>query len=139
MCKVFISHALEDKDFSIKLEKFLKNDGMKEIWVDYDYNRIEPGKIFLEEIGKGIKNSDIIILVWSKFAKKSEYVKAEWTSAFVNKKRIIPLVFDNTKLPTILQGYQHINFNNFEEGYLKLAISLNLKEKYKKALATQCN
>lgn len=76
------------------------------------------------EIGKAIEDCDLVILVWSKAAKNSKYIAAEWTSAFENNKGIIPCIIDNTPLPPILLGLYYISFNNFEEGYSKLLCAL---------------
>ena len=106
MPKIFISHSWKDNDISKRLAEDLKQYGA-EVWIDYA--RIRGGDIILDEMGKAIEWCDTLILLWSESAFKSNYVKAEWQSAFTNHKRIIPCILDNTKLPTILSGLAFVS------------------------------
>jgi hypothetical protein len=124
--KIFISHAWEDNEISRKLAEYLKRDGA-EIWIDT--SRISGGDSLPEVIGEGIEWCDIFILIWSKSAKSSYYVKLEWNCAIDNQKRIIPCLIDDEKLPTILSPFLHLGFENFDKGYYELALTLKLKIK----------
>ena len=123
MPKVFISHSWADNKFSRKLAENLKRDGA-EIWIDYA--RISGGDSLPEVIGEAIEWCDTLILVWSKSASISYFVKLEWTCALTNQKRIIPCVIDDAKLPTILSGLLYLDFKNFENGYHSLVRDLKL-------------
>ena len=130
MYNIFISHAWEDINVTKKIEKNLISDCINNIWVDY--NSIKPGENVPVKMGEAIQWCDTIILVWSKSAEISENVTAEWTSGFINRKRIIPCAIDNTPLPPILHGLYYINFNNFEEGYNSLLCALNFSKEMNK-------
>jgi hypothetical protein len=136
MPKIFISHSWEDTDISRKLAEYLKRDNA-EIWIDYA--RISGGDSLPEVIGKAIEWCDTMVLVWSKSAANSYYVKEEWTCAHTNQKRIIPCVIDNVKLPTILSSRLYIDFGDFEKGYRALARALRLmiKEENEESIVTR--
>lgn len=123
MSKVFISHAWEDSEISKKLAEYLRRDGA-EVWIDT--SRISGGDNLPEVIGKGIEWCDIFILIWSKSAKISSYVKAEWSCAFNIDKRIIPCLVEKEKLPVLLSHLLYIDIGNFEQGYYNLSKALNL-------------
>ena len=131
--KVFISHSWEDNEISRKLADNLRRDGA-EVWIDT--SRIAGGESLPDAIGKGIEWCDILLLVWSKSAKDSYYVKLEWNCALDNRKRIIPCIIEDEKLPTILTPFLNINFRQFELGYYTLSHDLGLviKKEEKKAL-----
>ncbi len=131
MPKIFISHSNKDSEISSKLADFLRRDGA-EVWIDS--TRISGGDSLPDAIGKGIDWCDTFILIWSKSAKNSRYVKMEWKCAFNIDKRIIPCVIDDGKLPTFLSHLLYIDFKDFEKGYLRLAgdLKLTIKEKEQK-------
>ena len=124
MPKVFISHSWEDNDISRQIAKNIRRDGA-EIWIDY--SRIIGGDKLPEKIGEALKWCDTLVLIWSKSASESDWVKEEWTNAFSLKKRIIPCILDNTELPAILSSRLYINLQNFETGYRNLFKALEQK------------
>jgi len=118
-----ISHSWEDNDISRTLAEYLKRDGA-DIWIDYA--RISGGDSLPEIIGNAIEWCNTMVLVWSKSATSSYFVKLEWTCALSNQKKIIPCVLDGAKLPTILSGFLYLDFKNFESGYRSLARDLKM-------------
>ena len=110
MPKVFISHSWEDNEISRKLADNLRRDGA-EVWIDTA--RIAGGDSLPEVIGEGIEWCNAFILIWSKSAKTSRYVRMEWNCAFNIDKRVVPCITDNKKLPVILSHLLHIDFKNF--------------------------
>lgn len=126
MPKIFISHATEDSEISRRLAEYLRRDGA-EVWIDT--SRVAGGDILPDAIGEGIAWCDIFLLVWSRSAKDSYYVTLERNCAIENKKRIIPCLIDNEKLPTILSPFLRIDFTNLEQGYHILADDLKFISK----------
>lgn len=123
MPKVFISHSWDDNDISRKIAHDLKRDGA-EIWIDYA--RISGGESLPERISEALEWCDTLVLVWSKSAATSKWVKKEWTSAIYLDKTIIPCLLDDTKLPAILSSLLYINFENVDAGYNELCRTLRL-------------
>lgn len=126
MPKVFISHSWDDNDVARKIAHHVKRDGA-EIWIDYA--RISGGESLPDGISEALEWCDILILVWSKPAAVSYYVKLEWQSALHLQKRIIPCLLDDTKQPAILRGLLYIDFKDFDNGYIKLCRALKLVTK----------
>jgi len=114
MTKVVISHSEEDKNIALDLANKLQKENL-EIWIAY--TRIKPGHNFIYEIVKALKGCDTLILLWSKSAAKSFFVRYEWTSVFASGKCIIPCIIDNENLPPILNSIHFIDFVDFECGY----------------------
>ena len=75
--KVFLSHSTKDKEFVTKLATELENADITpwlcEVDIDYADN-------FVASIEKGLKESDIAVLVWSPDAARSAWTEIEWTS-----------------------------------------------------------
>jgi len=125
MAKVFISHSWKDNDISRKIAHELKRDGA-EIWIDYA--RIKPGEGLPDRIGEALEWCDTLVLVWSKSAAESYYVKLEWQCALDMQKKIIPCIVDDAKRPPILRGFLYIDFRNFTQGYEQLLNALDLRQ-----------
>ncbi|MBN2523567.1 MAG: TIR domain-containing protein [Bacteroidales bacterium] len=137
MPKIFISHSWEDNDIARKLADDLKRDGV-DIWIDY--SRIEGGQSLPEVIGEAIKDSEIVILMWSIHASKSRWVRLEWNCAIGLDKKIIPCIMDRTELPPILSSLLYHNFQEYDNGYRFLSRDIKLatqrKSYEKKELGT---
>jgi len=124
MPKVFISHSWDDNVTSRQLADYLLRDGA-EVWIDYA--KIEGGDSLPKVIGRAIEWCDTLLLVWSASAVDSFFVELEWECALTNRKRIIPCLVDETRLPTLLTNKLFIDFRDFKSGYRALARALRLK------------
>jgi hypothetical protein len=69
-----------------------------------------------------------LLLVWSKPAKASHWVKLEWTNAISLRKLIIPCPIDETPVPPILANTAYIDFSNREQGLRGLLHALQLAQ-----------
>ncbi len=130
MPKIFISHSWEDNTVSRKIAENLKRDGA-EVWIDHE--RIKGGDSLPGRISEALEWCDTLLLLWSESATKSYYVDLEWKSALDLRKKIIPCIFDNAKIPAILRSYLYIKCNNFEDGYQQIVQALRLEIKPKEA------
>ncbi|MCI0515346.1 TIR domain-containing protein [candidate division KSB1 bacterium] len=126
MPKVFISHSWEDNATSRQIAEYLKSNGA-EIWIDYA--RISGGESLPDKMNEGLEWCDTLVLIWTKAAAASYYVKLEWQCALTAQKVIIPCLLDYTKLPLILGSKLYIQFHNPETDYFELARALNLSIK----------
>jgi len=106
---IFISYSRKDKIFVDRLSEELNNNGVN-TWVDVQ--QIAPGKMWQEEIKRGIEECDIIIVVLS-----HNYLSSSWTSielAIALKKSIIPIKISENlpeSLPYVLKNLQWIDFH----------------------------
>ena len=91
---------------AVQIEEALEDDGLQ-VWLDHLENRL--GALLRRELQTAIKNSHILILLWSKAAAKSRWVAAEVLTAFHLDRFIVACVYDNTPLPYFLQNTIHLN------------------------------
>ncbi len=121
--RVFISYAHEDEVFARQLHTHLQRD---KVQIFADFTDIKAGDRIPARIIDGLEWCDTLLLVWSEHAERSNSVTDEWWAANHLNRRIIPCVIDNTELPILIISRSFINFNNFEDGYLKLCKSLGV-------------
>jgi len=114
---VFISYNTADKSVAKEIAMFLVSEGIN-VW--FDEWKISPGDSIVEEIQKGLENCSAFILIWSKNAAESKWVRKEVESALTraiqnNIPKIIPIKLDETDLPVFLQGIRYIKWRGGSE------------------------
>lgn len=113
--KAFISYSSKDMPIVNQIKKTIKASNI-DVFVAED--SIKPGESLNDSIIKNIKESDLFILLWSKNAGKSDYVKQEIGIATGTNKQIIPFVIDKgVKLPAFIgEDIKHIPaYENLEK------------------------
>ena len=91
----FISHASENSELAVKIEKLFEEKGLK-IWLDHSDIRL--GVLLRDELQAEIRKSRTLILLWSEPASASRWVPAEILMAFHLNRFIIPCMKgDGTK------------------------------------------
>jgi hypothetical protein len=112
MAKVFISYSSSDKKKVFKLANHLRDLGC-DPWLDEW--RIDPGQNIVSAIQNGIKNTEYMVVVLTKKSVSSGWVDREWKVKYweeVESGRIsvIPLIFDDCEIPTLLREKKYIDF-----------------------------
>jgi hypothetical protein len=112
--KVFISHSNKDMDIVKEAESKLKQEGF-EVYIAEEIER--PGELLSEKIEELIRNSDCILLLYTKNAEGSVWVSQEIGYAHALKKPIIPIVEKGISKLGMLEGREYIPFErgNFNE------------------------
>ncbi|HEX9974426.1 MAG TPA: DUF1566 domain-containing protein [bacterium] len=123
MSNIFISHSYEENEFARKLANYLRRDGA-DVWIHYTQLVVESN--LPKAIRKAIAWSDVVVLVWSNSAACSSCIQLELYSAMMFKKTIIICQTDATKKWDNLEGFQQINFADFDQGYFDLVESLHI-------------
>lgn len=101
MADIFISYSREDKD---RIEPILKGLRSLSISVWHDLS-IETGTQFDEEIEKQLVAAQAILVCWSQFSVKSQYVKGEAKRGF-DQGKLIPCLLEPCKLPVFFEFSQ---------------------------------
>jgi formylglycine-generating enzyme required for sulfatase activity len=110
MADIFISYANEDIDRVVPLAKALENQGWSVFWD----RKIPPGRTWDDIIEEAIEAAKCIIVVWTKESVNSGWVRAEAQEG-LDKKILVPVKFDDVKIPLRFRPVQAANFIGWEE------------------------
>jgi tetratricopeptide (TPR) repeat protein len=102
----FISHSSADRARAARVEQTLEQDGLT-VW--FDRSEIRPGRLLRAELQGAIRDSRVIVLVWSKAAAKSRWVAAELLTALHSGRFVVAGTCDKTPLPYFLQNTIYLN------------------------------
>lgn len=126
MSHVFISYSRNDASFAKLLSQQLNKAGYT-TWVDKE--NIRAGRLWADEIENAIRGCDAFVVVASKEAVSSSWVRREIEYANREQKRIFPvLVGDAVELPPLLQRYQAINLHSGHERKAVIELKAALSE-----------
>jgi TIR domain len=106
--KIFISYSRNDAVFIWPFAEALSVTGAE---IFLDKFSIHPGDEWEQRIDHALQASDIVFVFWTKAASTSREVKKEYEKAYDLGKRIVPVLFDDIRLPPKLDRYQAIKFN----------------------------
>jgi hypothetical protein len=109
--RVFISHSSENKDFAELAQNSLQAAGI-EVLID---SIIEPGKPWEHAIRSFVNKADVLLILVSQHSLASEWVQFECLSFLARKKEnpdleVIPIIIDDSGLPSFLANYQVADF-----------------------------
>lgn len=112
--QVFISHSSKDKPFVRKLATDIEKLKIS-VWLDE--KKIKPGDSIPTAIGKGLKDSDFVIVVLSHNSTGSNWFNFECDIALMNSianpdKKTIPILLDDCLIPEILKGLAYADFRS---------------------------
>ena len=124
--EVFISYKREETSEAFAIKELLDSWGIK-TWIDK--NGIFSSFDFKEVIEKAIENSKIVLFLSSEKSNQSPYVKQEIKYAIGCKKRVIPVMLDNSPfgdgLRIDLLNVDQIDYNNAADFQKKLKTSID--------------
>lgn len=141
--RVFLCHSSQDKPVVREIYQRLNAEGWVDPWLDE--RKILGGQDWDFEIQKVVRNSDVILVGFSKGSVNKEgYVQKEIKLAldFAEEKPegmifIIPVRFENCLLPSRLSKYHWVNYYE-PDGYRQIikslqsrAISLDISTTYR--------
>ncbi|KUI26563.1 hypothetical protein AU196_02830 [Mycobacterium sp. IS-1742] len=111
--KVFLSHASADKPTVRAIAQAL-SDSQIEVWLDEADIRV--GESIPEGITAGLVGSDLLLLVFSRQALQSRWVKRElhafYMMAMSSGKPIIPCRLDDSDPPVLLADIKYADFRD---------------------------
>lgn len=129
MAKLFVSYSRRDSVAARKLIEAFKSIE-QDVWVDWE--SIPPAVDWLEQIFRGIEESDAFIFMISPDSIASEVCKVEINRAAQNNKRIIPIVLRDVAPKDSPENIRKLNWtfmresDNFEEGLAKVKTAIEL-------------
>jgi hypothetical protein len=98
---VFLSHSSANTIPARRIARSLERARLS-VW--FDRTNIRLGNLLRKELQQGITDSRVLVLLWSKAARHSSWVKAELLTAFHLNRFILPCLLDGTSLPQFLQS-----------------------------------
>ncbi|HMU95099.1 MAG TPA: toll/interleukin-1 receptor domain-containing protein [Anaerolineales bacterium] len=121
---IFMSYSRRETGFVDDLTYRLEKAGFN-VWLDF--RRLIPGTPWAGQIDKGLRESDVVLLVVSKDSIASQFVELEWRHVLeYEHKRIILAIFEAVKLPPELKKYEWVDFRgSYEAGLKELIGQLN--------------
>lgn len=127
--QVFISHAHQDAAFARRLADDLKAHGVP-VWIAPD--SLQPGEKWVEATNRGLEESGVFVLVLTKTAVASPWVKDETNVAIElskeEKLRFIPLEVEAGDVPPLWRVFQRIPFQtDYEAGWKRLLAELGIE------------
>jgi len=128
MTKIFVSYSRRDKATVYEIANELRSHGY-EVWTDV--TGIPGGATWQYEIEEAIENCDVVIVMWSQAAKRSQWVQNEILFALDLKKKILPFLLAEVRFSISIINLQPINFiGKMEQGIAKFiqAVPLELSE-----------
>jgi hypothetical protein len=115
--RIFISHNAKNKETARLLATLFTDRGIS-VW--FDEWQIKPGESITGGIGKGMEECDVFLLIWSASANSSKWVDTEIRAAIRKRVddtgfRLIPIMLDDTALPTLVADYRGFSLVNVSE------------------------
>jgi hypothetical protein len=103
--RVFLSYSRSDRERANGVRVLLELGGAE---VFMDWRSIEPGEDWQWALERALARCDVLCIFWSARTAKSKWVEREYTT-FLRLhpgRRCVPLVADETPLPTVLAARQ---------------------------------
>lgn len=123
--RIFLSHNKADKAVARLLGAHLVLAGV-DPW--FDEWEIQAGDSIPGKLNEGLAEFDVFILLWSKNAARSNWVRRELELAIYRvvqlKGRAVPCLLDNTLLPALLQDIRGEDFTKPAQAIPMLVDSL---------------
>lgn len=120
--KIFISYAHEDNEFVQKLYGELQGLPFNILW---DQKELQVGDDIKKKIDDLLNSCDYLLFVASKHSSKSEWAPIEIQKALELKKKVLPIVIDDSRPPEIIKQILFADFSSsFEDGMDKLVRAL---------------
>ena len=108
MAKVFLSYAREDASAAKQLAECIGRAG-HQVWWD---RQIEGGSRFSAEIDRELKNSDAVVVIWTRASIESPWVQDEAAEGR-DAGRLVPVILGTDKPPLGFRQFQSIDFGDW--------------------------
>jgi hypothetical protein len=106
--RVFVSYSRHDESLVKPLAAILGVPGNDAVFMDVE--QLKPGDLWSKEIIGAVRASSVFVICWCCQSKGSEYVTKEISAALTDKnKKLVPVLFCSTKLPSSLSKRQWID------------------------------
>ncbi|MGH7719962.1 MAG: toll/interleukin-1 receptor domain-containing protein [Gemmatimonadaceae bacterium] len=122
--RVFISYSPQDQDWGREFVSALREAGV-EGW--FDASELRPGERWKERIEEALRESQTLVLIVGPSILRSPWTFFELGAAVAGKKRIIPVLTENTRpedVPALVSQYQFLRESSPREAGRRVADAL---------------
>jgi hypothetical protein len=114
---VFLSHNSRDKATAREIGLFLAAEGVN-VW--FDEWKIPAGHSISSSVSQALAASSHLLLLWSKHARRSRWVRRELFSGISRhldsgRLQLIPVRLDNTPLPPLIADLKYVRYSGGTE------------------------
>ncbi|WP_263350298.1 toll/interleukin-1 receptor domain-containing protein [Acidicapsa acidisoli] len=121
----FISYSRDDSEFALRLAWDLKSAGAR-VWLDQ--LDIQPGQRWARAVQEAMTDAPLLLVILSPSSVSSINVEDEVAFALEEHKTVIPIFFQDCKVPFRLRPFQHADFrSDYGRGLKSLLASLGVK------------
>ncbi|MFQ5627709.1 MAG: DUF1566 domain-containing protein [bacterium] len=120
MGAIYLSFSPEDGPLAEKLKRALAQAGIEFV----QHNPFSDTELFSKSLDEALRTYDLILLLWSKTARKCRSVERDWTSALVFDKKIVSIILDDTAVPAALLKGELVDFRRSQRNWQRLLGSL---------------
>jgi len=110
MSDIFISYASGDRDKARTLAEFLRANGWS-VWWD---RAIPPGREFDEVIEEALDSAKCVVVLWSKSAAASRWVKTEAEVA-LRRNVLVPVLIEQVTIPLEFRLLQAADLSRLQD------------------------
>lgn len=103
---IFISHSMQDHDWCSVFADALSKHGF-DVW--YDARELRGGNNWISDIEQELKARDVFLIILSQNSWNSYWCQQELRLAQVGRRRIVPVMFQQTQVTGFLETVQFIN------------------------------
>ncbi|HDZ8848440.1 TIR domain-containing protein [Aeromonas sanarellii] len=119
--RIFISYSHQDRPTVDLITARLK-EARHEVWIDH--LKLRPGDNISRKINEGIGSVDAILVVVSANALRSKWMLQEFSFLALSElskrePKIIPILLDDSAVPSYLSNYLYLDFSQDPEGGLE--------------------
>jgi hypothetical protein len=114
MSKIYISYSKIDESYALQFAEALRKVG-HEILIDREF--LQPGMAWQQSLSGSLKSADVFLVLITQNSMSSQYVMGEigaaraYINSFPDQKLLIPVVSEDTEIPSVIQDIQCIRFN----------------------------
>ena len=126
--QIFISYSRANRTIAEQLTRVLEQQGLS-VWVDY--KTLKGGSTWEDEVENALRNADIFVTILSKESVNSNWVHAETGYALSLKKRIIPILVEDVRLPLNLSNIQYLDARKLRVDELGKTVAAAIEKRTK--------
>lgn len=104
--RLFVSYSREDRAIVGPLVSFLR---VADQQIFRDMDSIPPGDRWRAVLARTIDRCETVLVFWCRHASESACVREEYTRAIGRQKKLVPVLLDDSRLPSELAQFQAID------------------------------